>query len=64
VVEQLSPAASDPTLRDSILPRTPEGWPDRLQSEISYGHTDCLSELAVPIMNQEPVILAERKGFA
>ena len=63
VVEQLSPAASDPTLCDSVLPRTPEGCPDRLQSEVGDSYTDCLSELTVPIMNQEHVVLAEREGF-
>src|SRR5260370_28410740 len=62
VIHQFSPAASDPTFRDAILPRAAERGSDRLQSDCFDGAADVFSELAVPIMKQEsvPVIIRER----
>src|SRR5260370_4723251 len=62
VSDQLSPAASDPTFRDGILPRAAERGSDRLQSDCFHSPPDGFSELAVPIMKQEsvPVIIRER----
>jgi len=60
VVEQISPTTVDPPFGDPI-PAKDEGCPDRLQSGVGDSRTDFLSELPIPIMNQESVLLVEGK---
>lgn len=57
MVEQIPPATSDPTLGDSILPGAAERRSDRRQADIGDSITNGLTKFAVPIMNQELMVV-------
>jgi hypothetical protein len=64
VVQQITSAAFNPTLRNTILPRAFErgsDWP-HLQGSNNYGNLK--SVLAVPVKDQKPGSRGERKRFS
>jgi len=64
MIEQIPSAASDPTLSYSILPRAAERCLNRTQADVGDSSANCLTELAVSIVNQELMTVIKRKGFA
>jgi hypothetical protein len=63
VIEQVSAAAFDPTLRDAVLPGTFERGADRPHLQGSNRCRNFKSPLLIPIKDQEPLCRCERKGF-
>src|SRR5262249_1139943 len=53
MVQKVTPAALDPSLRDSVLPRTLQGGSDWHQTHRANGHGDFQTELGVAIKDQE-----------
>src|SRR6202030_2121144 len=63
VIQQVSSAAFDPTLRDSILPGTFEGGPHRTHLQGTNGHGYFQSIFRIPVEDQELGSRAKRKRF-
>src|SRR6266404_3819026 len=54
VIQQVSSAAFDPTLRHTILPGTFEGGPDRTHAQRSNGGRDLPPVFRIPVEDQKP----------
>jgi hypothetical protein len=62
-VQKFVPTASDPTLRNPVLPWTPKGGSHRTQLEGSYRTQEFRAEFCIPIKDQIPRRRPKRKGF-
>jgi len=54
VIQQVSSAAFNPTLRDAILPGTFEGGPYRADLQSTNGYQDFQSIFPIPVEDQKP----------
>src|SRR6516162_2200534 len=63
VVQQVSTHASDPALRDAVLPRTSEGGSDGQDPLILHWRHDISVELRVTVENQELLRLVISPGL-
>jgi len=54
VVQEVTTATFDPTLRDAVLPRTLEGGSDRGDRQRSNGCRNLQSILAVTVEDEKP----------
>jgi len=64
MVQKVTPTALDPSLRDSVLPRTLKGGSDWRQTHRADGHGDFQTELGVAIKDQESRSRLKRKRFS
>lgn len=64
VIQQVSPAASDPPLGHPVLPGTLEGWPDANHIHGSRGKGDLQPILCISIKDEVFRRGLIRKGFA
>src|ERR1700674_3727815 len=63
MVQQVSSAAFDPTLRHTVLPGTFEGGPHRAHLQSSNGHRDLQPVFRIPIEDQKSERRLEWKCF-
>jgi hypothetical protein len=61
VIQEITPAAAHPALRDRILPRAFEGSSDRAHFQGANGCSDFPSILGIPIKEEKPRSRIERK---
>jgi hypothetical protein len=64
VVQQISPATSNPTLGNSILPGTAKARSHRLQADGFQRIANRFAELGIAVKDQILVFVVIRKGFA
>jgi hypothetical protein len=64
VIQESAAATAYPTLRNSILPRTPQRSPDRTHLQRTNGCGDLQSVLRIPVKYEKPRGRLERKRLS